>query len=117
MVDVFHGVPFRVCREPARQEPADKEIGEGVARLKNGSLRPCGNCGGQGYGDMGQSACSRCGGIGVFDTRKSGEVRADPVFDPAITLPDPYDEGPGPWYDGQKVKEIERTTGIKFEAK
>ena len=53
----------------------------------------------------------------VSNTLQNEEVRAHPVFDPAITLPDPYDDGPGPWYDWQKVKEIERETGIKFVAR
>ncbi len=42
--------------------------------------------------------------------------RADPVFDPAITSCDPYDERPGPYYDMKKVREIEAETGIAFGA-
>lgn len=41
--------------------------------------------------------------------------RAAAVFDPAITLPDPYDDRPGPYYDMRRVREIERIVGLRFE--
>ncbi len=41
------------------------EIAEFVARLRNRSLVVCENCGGEGYTDMGKSACGRCYGAGV----------------------------------------------------
>lgn len=43
----------------------DSEIGEVVARVRQRSLTVCENCGGQGYADMGASACATCFGAGV----------------------------------------------------
>lgn len=43
----------------------ESEIGEVVARVRQRSLTVCENCGGEGYTDMGKSACAECFGAGV----------------------------------------------------
>lgn len=49
-----------------RASERDEAIAEVTARLKNNSLSPCFDCGGQGYTDMGKSACFWCRGAGVI---------------------------------------------------
>jgi hypothetical protein len=51
-----------MARRPSER---DEAIAEVTARLKNYSLSPCLDCGGQGYTDMGKSACAVCLGVGV----------------------------------------------------
>lgn len=50
--------------DPAPTDAA--EIAEVVARVRGRSLAVCDNCGGQGYTDMGKSACAGCFGAGVI---------------------------------------------------
>jgi DnaJ-class molecular chaperone len=56
----------RVVLNMARIRERDEAIAEVTARLKNNSLSPCLNCGGQGYTDQGKSACFWCRGAGVI---------------------------------------------------
>lgn len=56
----------RVVLNMARIRERDEAIAEVTARLKNYSLSPCLDCGGQGYTDQGKSACFWCRGAGVI---------------------------------------------------
>jgi len=56
----------RVVLTMARIRERDEAIAEVTARLKNYSLSPCLDCGGQGYTDQGKSACFWCRGAGVI---------------------------------------------------
>ena len=73
--------------------------------------------------DIRESFGITTGGNGLADERvrelekqvERHKAQAQAVFNPAITLPDPYDERPGPWYDMQKVRVIEAETGVSFD--
>lgn len=50
----------------ARATEREEAVAEVISRLKNYRLRPCLDCGGQGYTDQGKSACFWCRGAGVI---------------------------------------------------
>lgn len=50
----------------SRTDEREEAYAEVMARLKNRKLDPCLDCGGQGYTDMGKSACFWCRGAGVI---------------------------------------------------
>lgn len=54
----------------------DSEIGEIVARVRQRLLAVCENCGGEGYSDMGRSACAECYGAGVMTPELAERLRA-----------------------------------------
>lgn len=55
----------------------DSEIGEVVARVRRRSLAVCDNCGGEGYTDMGRSACADCYGAGVMTPELAARLRSE----------------------------------------
>lgn len=55
-----------VAPEPVPPDEREQAKAEVIARLESRSLSPCLDCGGQGYTDIGKSACFWCRGAGVI---------------------------------------------------
>lgn len=104
----------------SRADEREEARAEVLARLKNYNLSSCLDCGGQGYTDMGKSACFWCRGAGVITQQmayafgmadRAEAAAAQHKWKPISTAPKDREIMAGKWHGASWARDITRWDG------